>query len=268
MPTALAIPVGINLKSIGVEASWWLEAARQAEQAGFATAWIWDHFISRGKLTDPLLACWPMLTAAAVSTSRIHVGSFVANNLNIHPAVLANMVGTMAALAPGRVELGIGIGGHPSEHAAYGIDFPPPAERAARLEEAIALLRALFAGGPVDHDGRYYRLREAYAYPRPEPVPRIIVAGRHPAGARLAARAGDGWTTFADAYADLRPSFERELDRAGRPLAEMAVVVALESKEIDEPLAIVAERWAEAGATELVVHDVSPERLERILTLL
>lgn len=268
MSAALALPVGINLSAIGVEPSWWIDAARRAQAAGFTTVWIWDHFISRGELTDPLLACWPMLTAVAISTERIKVGSFVANNVNLHPAVLANTVGTLSALAPGRVELGIGIGGHPAEHAAYGMDFPPARERAARLEESIAVLRALFSGGPVDYEGRYYRLEEAYAYPRPEPPPRIIVAGRHPAGVRLAARLGDGWTCFGDAYERLRPELDAELERIGRSPAEVAVVVALDSGAVREPLSVVAGRWAEAGATELVVHDVSPAELERVLELL
>ena len=66
MPDSLAIPVGLNPTAIGVDAAWWLDAARRAEEAGFETVWIWDHFISRGRLEDPLLACWPMLAAAAV----------------------------------------------------------------------------------------------------------------------------------------------------------------------------------------------------------
>jgi G6PDH family F420-dependent oxidoreductase len=268
MASALAIPVGLNPTAIGVEPAWWLEAARRAEDAGLGAVWIWDHFISRGELSDPLLSCWPMLTAAAVTTERIRVGSFVANNINLHPAVLANIVGTLAALAPGRVELGIGIGGHPAEHEAYGIDFPPARERAERLEEAIDVLRLLFAGGPASYEGRHYRLREARAHPVPEPSPRIIVAGSGPAGARLAARAGDAWTCFADDYVDLRPSFLGELERVGRTPADVPVVVGIEQDQIGEPIAELALRWAEAGVSELVIHDVGPSDLERVLGLL
>ena len=94
------------------------------------------------------------------------------------------MVATVADLAPGRVELGIGIGGHPAEHTAYGIDFPAPPERAARLAEAIEVIRALFTGGPVSYEGAWYRLEDAYASPAPVPVPRIIVGGERPAGAQ------------------------------------------------------------------------------------
>ncbi len=268
MSSSLAIPVGLNPTAIGVEPAWWLESARRAEEAGFETVWIWDHFISRGELSDPLLACWPMLTAAAVATERIKVGSFVANNVNFHPAVLANIVGTLATLAPGRVELGIGIGGHPVEHAAYGMDFPPARERAERLEESIALLRALFTGGPVDLEGRYYRLADARAFPVPAPPPRITVAGMRPAGARLAARSGDAWTCFEAAYDELRPVFEAELDRVGRTPAEVPAVVGIEHEDVREPIAELTARWAAAGAAELVIHDVGPEELERILGLL
>jgi G6PDH family F420-dependent oxidoreductase len=268
MPDALAIPVGLNPTAIGVDAAWWLEAARRAEEAGFETVWIWDHFISRGRLDDPLLACWPMLTAAAVSTERIKVGSFVANNVNLHPAVLANTVGTLAALAPGRVELGIGIGGHPAEHEAYGMDFPPASERAERLEEAIAVLRALFGGGPVDYRGRHYRLQEARAFPVPDPRPRIVVAGMRPAGARLAARRGDAWTCFDDAFESLRPVFLAELERVGRSPGEVPIVVGIESDRVREPLPELAARWAAAGADELVIHDVGPAEIERVLGLL
>ena len=65
MPAPYTIPVGLNPSAIGVETTWWLDVARRAEDAGLATVWIWDHFISRGELDDPLLECWTMLAAAA-----------------------------------------------------------------------------------------------------------------------------------------------------------------------------------------------------------
>lgn len=264
----LHLPVGLNPTAIGVPAAWWIDAARRAEAAGFSTVWVWDHFVSRGDLTDPLLECWTTLTAAAVSTERIGLGSFVANVMNRHPAVLARIVATLADLAPGRVELGIGIGGHPAEHRAYGMAFPPPPERAARLEEAVAVLRRLFRGGPVDYEGRYYRLEAAHAFPVPQPMPRITIAGMKPAGARLAARLGDAWTCFAPDYGRLRPIFLAELAAAGRRPEEVAVVVGIEHAEIDEDLAALTARWRERGASELVIHDVGPAALERILGLL
>jgi alkanesulfonate monooxygenase SsuD/methylene tetrahydromethanopterin reductase-like flavin-dependent oxidoreductase (luciferase family) len=263
----LAIPVGLNLTSIGVSSAWWLETARAAEASGFEAVWMWDHFISRGRPDDPLLECWTTLTAVAMVTERIRVGSFVANVMNRHPALLANIVGSLADLVPGRVELGLGIGGHPAEHAAYGMAFPPASERAQHLEESVAVLRALFGGGPADFEGRHYRLEGAYAFPRPQPAPRIVVAGERPGGTRLAARIGDAWTCFEDEYARLRPLFDAALAESGRTSEQPGVIVGLECRSVREPLAVLAEHWQEAGATELVIHDVRPNDVAHILEL-
>jgi alkanesulfonate monooxygenase SsuD/methylene tetrahydromethanopterin reductase-like flavin-dependent oxidoreductase (luciferase family) len=273
MSRAPAIPVGVNLTTIGVEARWWLETARRLEAVGYAGVWAWDHFVSRGRLRDPMLECWTTLAATAAVTSRIRVGSFVSNVMNRHPAVLARMVATVADLAPGRVELGIGIGGHPAEHAAYGIEFPPPPERAARLAEAVAVIRALFTGGPASYEGAWYRLDEAYASPVPTPVPRIVIGGERPAGARLAARIGDAWTCMESAYDTLRPVFDAALEAAGRARSEVAVIVgcdlpagdaARSSATAADPVAW-AERWRERGADELVLHWVKADQVEVVL---
>ena len=211
--------VGLNLASIGVPAGWWLAAARLAEEAGFSGAWIWDHFLSRGRRTDPVLECWTTLAAAAVATRSIHLGSFVTNVMNRHPSVLARMAANVQDLAGGRLEVGIGIGGHPREHEALGIPFPPAAERVARLEEAVQVLRLLWSGGPVSFEGRYYQLRDAYAHPVPQPSPRLVIGGETAAGAQLAARLGDAWTTTGEALLRDRTIFEDALAAAGRRLA-------------------------------------------------
>ncbi len=273
MGTMAPIPVGVNLTTIGVDVRWWLDSARRLEAAGYRTVWAWDHFVSRGRLDRPVLECWTTLTATAAVTRHLRVGSFVTNVMNRHPAVLARMVATVADLAPGRVDLGMGIGGHPAEHAAYGIEFPPPPERAARLVDAVAVMRALFTGGPVSHAGTWYRLDEAYASPAPRPVPRIVIAGERPAGARLAARIGDAWTCMESAYDELRPVFDEALEAAGRERSDVAVVVgcdlprgesAREAPAIADPVAWAAG-WRARGADELVLHWIRPDQLEMVL---
>ena len=141
----------------------------------------------------------------------IAVGTFVLNVVNRHPAVLARMAMTVADLAPGRVELGIGIGG--TGQLAYGVDWPTVPERVARLEEAVTVLRLLFGGGPVSFAGRYFTLTDAVAFPVPTPAPRIVVAGQSSAGARLAARAGDAWTCPAELFERLLPIYREALGR-------------------------------------------------------
>jgi alkanesulfonate monooxygenase SsuD/methylene tetrahydromethanopterin reductase-like flavin-dependent oxidoreductase (luciferase family) len=265
--------VSLNPTSIGVTPAWWLETARQAEAAGFTGVYCWDHFISRGRPETPVLECWTTLAATAAVTSRLRLGSFVDNVMNRHPSVLARMAANIAALAPGRLDLGIGVGGNEAEAAALGIDFPAIAERVERLEEAAAVLRALWGGGPVTFEGRWYRLAEAYAHPVPQPPPRIIVGGESPAGARLAARVGDAWTTTAAALPALRGRFEDALAAVGRRREDVTVVVAVGLDRSAAPGAdpLLAdldgevERWRERGADELVIDWVRPEQLSAVL---
>lgn len=270
----LRLPVGVNLTAIGVPAGWWLDAARLLETAGFGAAWCWDHFMTRGRrLEDPVLECWTTLAAAAARTRRIRVGSFVTNVMNRHPSVLARMAATVQDLSGGRLELGIGIGGHPREHEVLGIPFPDAAERAERLEEAVAVLRLLWTGGPVSFEGRHYQLRDAYAHPGPGPAPRIIVGGETPAGVRLAARIGDAWTTGAEGYERDRSLFEETLRAEGRAPGSMPVLVAIDidherpaqAQPIVADMAGEAERWSERGVAELVVADVRPHELWQLL---
>lgn len=270
---AVVIPIGVNLSSVGVPASWWRDTARLLESAGFNTVWCWDHFISRGRLDDPVLECWMTLAAAAAATERVHVGSFVSNVMNRHPAVLARMAATLQEQSNGRVEMGIGIGGHPAEHVAYGIDFPEPKERVERLEESVAILRLLWAGGPVDYEGRHYSLMGAHAYPVPQPAPRILIGGEKPGGARLAARIGDAWSMNGREYDTLRPIFDEALGAAGRDRAQVDVVVAadrekdvaLDQQPLYVDLAGAADQWAERGVDELVLHWVKPHEVPALL---
>jgi alkanesulfonate monooxygenase SsuD/methylene tetrahydromethanopterin reductase-like flavin-dependent oxidoreductase (luciferase family) len=258
------LPIGVTLGSIGVDAGWWLASARRLDEAGYRALWTWDHFVSKGRnRSTPVLEAWTLLSAAATGTARIGLGTFVLNVMNRHPAVLARMAATLQQASGGRLRLGIGIGGHPAEHEAYGIPFPPPAERAVRLEEAIGVLRSLWAGGPVDRDGTFYQLRDAHAFPRPEPAPPILIGARTPAGVRIAARLGDGWAAEADVFAALVPHYLDALGAAGRARSEQVVVVGFGggragedalrgSAWVDHPAEELA-RWREAGADEVAV---------------
>ena len=269
------IPIGLNLTSIGVSSAWWREAARQAEAAGFTGIWCWDHFVSRGRRDSPVLECWTTLTAAAAATNHIRVGSFVSNVMNRPPQVLARMLATLVDQvgAGARVELGLGVGGYDAEMEAYGLYFPPPAERVARLAEAVDVLRLMWSGGPVDFEGEFFQLRAAHAFPVPSPPPRIIVGGEKPAGARLAARVGDGWTTNAADYERLLPIHAEALTAAGRSRSGMAHLLAvdiardvpLERQPLIADMATFAAEWQARGADELIVSWVRPAEMPALL---
>jgi alkanesulfonate monooxygenase SsuD/methylene tetrahydromethanopterin reductase-like flavin-dependent oxidoreductase (luciferase family) len=219
--------------------------------------------MGRGEPTVPVVESWTILAMAAAATQKLTVGPFVLNVMNRHPALVARMASTLQIASGGRFVLGIGIGGAPKEHAAYGIDFPPPAERVARLEEAVAVLRALWTGGPVTRDSPFYPLRDAAAYPVPVPPPPIIIGGETRAGARLAGRIGDGWSAFDDNFEANLPLYLESLEDAGRRREDQRVLVGFqgdfkgdegnaESPWVRAPRET-WDRWHAAGADGVIV---------------
>jgi alkanesulfonate monooxygenase SsuD/methylene tetrahydromethanopterin reductase-like flavin-dependent oxidoreductase (luciferase family) len=193
----------------------------------------------------------------------VTVSPFVLNVMNRHPALLARMASTLQIASGGRLVLGIGIGGAPREHAAYGIDFPEAPERVARLEEAVAVLRALWTGGPVTRPSPFYPLTDATAYPVPMPPPPIVIGGETVGGARLAGRIGDGWTTFNDNFEANLPAYLESLEAAGRRREDQRLLVGFQGEwQSDERIAdsgwIQAPgetwaRWRAAGADGAIV---------------
>ena len=259
-----AIPVGVCIRPMGATWSWFRDSALRLEDAGYAAIWTWDHFVGRGRPDTPVLEAWTTLTATAAVTSRVRVGTFVANVMNRHPAVLARAAATLQEVSDGRLVLGIGIGGAPAEHAAYGMPLPEAPERVARLEEAVTVLRALWTGGPVTFHGRFYSLEDAVAYPIPVPAPPIVVGGETRAGAILAARIGDGWTSFTERFA---------LETAGRDRASVHLVVGYQrgvgealadSPWLRDPLGE-PERWRDVGADEVVLTAKGPEDVDALV---
>jgi alkanesulfonate monooxygenase SsuD/methylene tetrahydromethanopterin reductase-like flavin-dependent oxidoreductase (luciferase family) len=257
-----ALPIGVCLRTIRAEPGWWLESARRLDAAGYAGVWAWDHFVGQGDKTVPVVEGWTILAMAAAQTERLTVGPFVLNVMNRHPAVVARMASTLQIASAGRLILGIGIGGAPREHAAYGIDFPEAPERVARLEEAIAVIRALWTGGPVSRPSDYYPLENAHAFPVPDPAPPIVIGGETRTGARLAARIGDGWSTFENFEAHL-PIYLEALEEAGRRREDQLVIAGFQGQWLsDETLSdspwVTAPRetwahWHEVGADGAIV---------------
>ncbi|MBA2700983.1 MAG: LLM class flavin-dependent oxidoreductase [Chloroflexi bacterium] len=269
------LPIGVCLRSIRAEPAWWLESAQRLDQAGYAGLWCWDHFMGRADKTVPVVESWTVLAMAAAQTRHATVGPFVMNVMNRHPALVARMASTLQNASGGRLILGIGIGGAPREHEAYGIDFPEAPERVARLEEAIAVIRALWSGGSVTRPSRFYPLVDAYAYPLPVPAPRILVGGETPAGARLAGRIGDGWTTFEDNFEDHLPLYLGALELAGRRRADQLVLVGFQdvwlaegsirdSPWVTDPRAT-WQRWQAAGADGAIVLARSDDDVEALV---
>ena len=269
------LPIGVAIGSIGATPRWWLDSARRLEAAGYRAAWSWDHFVGRGDKTVPVVEQWTILAAAAGATTSIGLGTFITSVMNRHPAVVARMASTLQLASGGRFTLGIGIGGNPAEHRAYGLDFPEIPERADRLEEAIAVIRALWSGGPVTRPSPFYPLAEAHAFPIAEPAPRILVGAASPRGLRIAARLGDGWAAEIDDFERLLPTYDAALTEAGRSRADAWIAlgfgggksgqdVLAGSEWIEAPRAAWA-RYAALGANEVVVPARTPNDIDALV---
>jgi coenzyme F420-dependent glucose-6-phosphate dehydrogenase len=171
-----------------------LDFAVEAEEAGFESVWISDHFQpwrhTHGHA--PFAPAW--LAAVGERTSRITLGTSVLTpTFRYQPAIVAQAFGTLGALYPGRIMLGVGTGESLNEVAVTAAQWPEPKERLARLREAVAMIKQLWSSELVTFEGKYYRTRNATIYDRPEqPVPIYIGAGG-PVAAKFAGREGDGF---------------------------------------------------------------------------
>jgi alkanesulfonate monooxygenase SsuD/methylene tetrahydromethanopterin reductase-like flavin-dependent oxidoreductase (luciferase family) len=269
------LPIGVCLRTIRAEPTWWLESARRLDDAGYAGLWAWDHFMGRGDSNVPVVESWTILAMAAAQTRRVTVSPFVLNVMNRHPAVVARMASTLQVASRGRLILGIGIGGGPREHRAYGMAFPEAPERVERLEEALGVFRALWTGGPVSRPSPYYPLENATAYPVPEPPPPIVIGGETRPGARLAGRIGDGWSTFDDNFEANLPVYLESLEANGRPREDQHVYVGFQGDWLsDERIANSPwtqapretwERWHEAGADGAIVLARSTDDVDALV---
>jgi alkanesulfonate monooxygenase SsuD/methylene tetrahydromethanopterin reductase-like flavin-dependent oxidoreductase (luciferase family) len=134
-----------------------------------------------------------------------------------HPVLVARQLSTLAEAAPGRLVLGVGVGGEDRhEVEVCGVD---PRTRGRRMDECLSVLRALLAGGPVTHQGRFFDLDQALILPAPSPPVPLVVGGRSDAALMRAARFGDGWLGIwvsARRYAAVVSRIAELADEAGR----------------------------------------------------
>jgi coenzyme F420-dependent glucose-6-phosphate dehydrogenase len=275
-----------------------LDFAVHAEAVGFDSIMVSDHF-QPWRHTDghaPFSFAW--MAALGERTSRAIIGtSVVTPTFRYHPAVVAQAIGTLGTLYPGRVILGVGTGEALNEVPATGMPWPPFKERLGRLREAIQLIRRLAREERVSFEGTYYRTERATIYDRPEiPVP-IYVAASGPTAAKLAGRLGDGFICTSgkapELYRDtLLPSVAEGLAQAGREaggieyMIEMKVsfdrdreralqdtrhwaALALSPEEktrVEDPLELekLADALPERAASRWIVSSDPDEHVERL----
>ena len=247
---------------------------RHAEELGFAHAWTYDHLTWRSFRDKPWFGAVPTLTAAALATSRLRLGTLVASPNFRHPLPFAKEMVTLDDISRGRVIAGIGAGGQGWDATALGQPPWSPRERAERFSEFVTLTDLLLRRPEVTWAGRYYSVEEARTYPGCVQQPRLplAVAAGGPAGMRLAAHFGDFWVTLGDpSTGPLGPAegakvvaaqihrLEDACREAGRDQATLRKL-ALSGSHLDPGLSSpgafreTVSRYEEAGVTDFVVH--------------
>jgi probable F420-dependent oxidoreductase len=203
----------------------WADKARLVESFGYKALYLPDHF---GDQLGPIAA----LMAAADATTTLRVGSLVFDNDYRHPVVLAKEAATLDLLSDGRFDLGLGAGWLASDYEQSGIALDSPGVRIERMEEGLAIIKGLLAGGAFSFTGKHYRITGLEGTPSPvgKPHPPLVIGGGGRRMLRLAAREAD----IVNVNYDLREG------RVNRALVQTGLAGAT-----DEKLAWIREAGAD-----------------------
>jgi coenzyme F420-dependent glucose-6-phosphate dehydrogenase len=225
--------------------------AARAEAAGFEFASISDHFHPWVSAQGHSPFVWSVLGAVAATTSTLRVGVGVTCPIQrMHPAVVAHAAATTSLLFDGRFFLGLGTGEALNEHIV-GARWPPPAVRREMLEEAIAIIRALFTGETVEHRGDHFEVENARLFDAPSADVPLVVSGFGPESATLAGRIGDGyWGNAPDR--ELLDAFER----AGGNGPRFAQLNVCWARSVEEARRTVHETWPNAAIPGQLSQDL------------
>lgn len=176
---------------------------RKAEEAGFDSFWVMDHFFQipgLGQAEEPMLESYSALAFIAAQTQKIKLGTMVTGVTYRHPGLLVKTVTTLDVLSSGRAYLGIGAGWFEREHLGLGVPFPPLKERFERLEEALQIAHLMWSGEVTQYNGKHYQLAETLNSPqaltKPHP-PILIGGGGETKTLRFIAKYGDACNLFA-----------------------------------------------------------------------
>jgi len=244
------------------------ETARVAEQGGFSTFTVMDHYFQMDRVVsaaEPMLEAYTTLGHVAARTERMILGVLVTGVMYRHPGLLAKIVTTLDVLSGGRARLGIGASWYEREQRALGVPVVPVAERFERLEETLQICLQMWSDDNGPFNGRHYRLAETLCVPPPisRPHPPILVGG---GGERktllLAARYADACNVFGTSPADVAHKLEvlrAHCDAEGRDyhrIRKTVLAVRPALADVDAFVAAAAE-YAALGVSEM---EVMPDR--------
>ena len=214
-----------------------IRLARAAEEAGWEGFFVWDHlgFVWGTPSCDP----WGVLSAIAVSTTRLKLGTAITPLARRRPHIVANALTSLDLLSGGRVIFGAGLGGVAEEFTAFG-EPGDAKERARMLDEGLTVLDGLWSGEPLTHHGQHYLVENVSLEPRPLQRPRIPIwiGGEGAPALRRAAR-WDGWLAPATSSEGMAKDPER--------IAEMVAEIRRHRRTTDAPFEVAIDGYSEPG---------------------
>lgn len=267
-----------------------LAGCQWAETNGWHGVWVPDHFMTNVPVGPPVdeelapwLEAWTTQAALAALVPRVRIGTMVGGNRYRHPALVANMAGTVDEISGGRLVVGLGAGWQENEHQRYGIDLGSVAARSDALEEACAVIRGLLDGQRTTFAGEHYALDEAPCAPagfEGRRIPLLVGGKGEQRTLRTVARHADQWNMWAYPHevAHKREVIARWCDEVDRDPAEIRITISAMGRLCESPEerervsarlgnhgglvgASVGEirdavgAYAEAGVDELVIAD-------------
>jgi probable F420-dependent oxidoreductase len=257
--------------------------AREAEDLGYNSVWVSEHlwhssYVAKRLGSRPYHDPLTVLTAAAVATTRVRLGTSVLVLPWHHPVRLAKTLASLDDLSDGRVNAGIGVAVTEDEFQNLGVDFH---SRGRRTDDALAAIKSLWTQDLPHHEGPFYRFSGMRFEPKPRqrPHPPILIGGGAPAALRRVARFGDGWHALGQSPATLRESMALLAEacrRENRNVTDLDISIRCIIDLVDEPwdrpvdqrntlrgteaeIAATIAAYADAGVHEIVLDANDPD---------
>ncbi len=183
-----------------------VEQCQFAEELGYDSIWVGDHFHNRFRESDPWFDPWTILAALAARTSKIRLGTLVSNFIYRNPALMAKVAHSVDFISNGRLDLGLGTGVYKEDHTMAGVDFWSPKERVERFQEAVHIVDQMLRNDVTTFEGKYYQVYDAVLNPETIQKPRtpITIAAFSNKMMRITAEYANKWNTIAYSVINFR----------------------------------------------------------------
>jgi alkanesulfonate monooxygenase SsuD/methylene tetrahydromethanopterin reductase-like flavin-dependent oxidoreductase (luciferase family) len=235
---ASALRVGVQLPEVEREIRWpeYARVARAAEEVGFDSIWIGDHYLYRGdgRPERGPWEAWALLAGLAAITERVSLGPLVASTAFANPAVLAKRAATVDEISGGRLVVGLGAGWNEAEFRAFGIPYD---HRASRFEESFEIVRRLLNGERVTFRGRFHAVDDALLLPAPARSPRLMTGTEGDRLLRATLPHADAWNTWFDDIGNRPEGFAPRNEH----ITEIAEEVGRDPAEVERSVCVLVE---------------------------